>query len=504
MNRGGNQNSVHQSYHNSDSNQSWRDSPWWLFIEDLPRLNKGLLSLGTLCIGVGFLKLVGPPVVAATSSVVHPFTVAGKAETCLSHLQSVAQALAQYSGDHDGRFPPLDYQTKQGSRATWVSLLGQGIDRDNLLCPVSDTSWNQTDTISSYGLSPVLAGRKRDAVTDAAGTLLLADRADRHDVSLLPPFASWPKQTKEEENTPANLAFRHNYRAAVLYADGHAGSTSSTGWLSQASTWGGALLFHTATERLSSRNSALGKVIGHLQARDKTAALQVLQQNPKKVRSGTAELLGLWKQNTRNGSAINSASSSVISSDLEKLGWRLAGLWKRAGDLSFEQVLNAEQSLRSQKELQVQSGSWSEHSSDWGFSLSYPTGWTVQTSTEGRYRNTFFRSASPHIYVLVERGERTEEETQSTIDWSGMESDLKERYGKSYKRIRKGEATLGGEAASDWEFDLQKPDGPKLRKLYLGISRPWESYVVVCTAPAADFKAWQPTFDTLTQAYKLD
>ena len=64
-----------------------------------------------------------------------------------------------------------------------------------------------------------------------------------------------------------------------------------------------------------------------------------------------------------------------------------------------------------------------------------------------------------------------------------------------------GEATLGGEAASLWEFEVERKGEPRLRKLYVGRSHIWDSFVIVGTAPAVDFKQWQPVFDRMRQSF---
>ncbi len=75
--------------------------------------------------------------------------------------------------------------------------------------------------------------------------------------------------------------------------------------------------------------------------------------------------------------------------------------------------------------------------------------------------------------------------------------------GKRYKRLRMGDAVLGGEEASLWEFEIERRGEPRLRKLYLGRSHTWDSFVLSFTAPAADFKQWQPIFDRVRQSFRF-
>lgn len=84
-----------------------------------------------------------------------------------------------------------------------------------------------------------------------------------------------------------------------------------------------------------------------------------------------------------------------------------------------------------------------------------------------------------------------------------MEDTFRQRYKSNYKRIQMTTGILGGEEASVWVFELKRSDGPLLRKLYLGRSHTWDSYVVACTAPARDFDKWQPVFEQLIRGFEF-
>lgn len=315
------------------------------------------------------LQTIGPPLVASFQAAVHPYTATCKQETCLARLHSLGQAIAMYAEDHNGRFPTLDYavgnQKDQSSRVTWVTLLRQRTNEDDLICPLKGIAGGQRSLISSYGLNPVLAAAPSKDILAPASTLLLADRADEHDVSLLPPFASRPTKvpTKagQQERPSANLDFRHSGQAAVLYADGHADSQSLSDWLTGTTAWGGSAVFRKATERISSQYPALKRVLDALDRGDKDSARRLLVADRKQVRAGTEQMIALWKQN----------AGSDRSSNVEKTSWRLADFWREQGDPGIEQSLDAEQSQRSQTELeQVNSGSWQAYESEWGLRYS--------------------------------------------------------------------------------------------------------------------------------------
>jgi len=481
---------------------------WW-FAEDIPAINRCFLACGTLLLGIGGVKLAGPPVVANVAQAVRPYTAAGKQEACLSHLRALAQAVSLYAQDNDSRYPPLDYQVKGagrpngGGRTTWVSLLGQETAHDKFTCAYKPIAADQAATISSYGFNPVLPQVKASQVPGVSETLLLADRGDQHDVSLLPPFPSWPQAAPGADSkdgaakdgvAPANIDFRHGGSANLLYADGHARAQTPGSWTQEVGSWGGGLVLQAALERMENQHPLLRQVSTAFEHGNSAAAQQLLARNRKPLRALTDEVALLWRQN--RGTPHND--------EIEKLGWRLAGLWQGAGEKSMEQALEKEQSRRTQVELAaVQQATWQPYSSDWGFGVEYPANWTVTTEVDGRYQNTYFRSASPFITVLVEKGTRTKPATLAPIQWTGEEKDYQRRYGAAYRRIELSQSYLGGEEASRWEFESKKPDGPPLRKLYVGRSHIWDSYVIACTAPADNFEQWQPTFDRLIQNFQF-
>lgn len=94
--------------------------------------------------------------------------------------------------------------------------------------------------------------------------------------------------------------------------------------------------------------------------------------------------------------------------------------------------------------------------------------------------------------------------TRSTVDWSGMEDEVKGQKGlRFYRRLRMGAARLGGEDASVWEFEVEKREGQRLRKLYVGHVQPWQSFVLVCIAPASEFERWRPVFEKMSRRFRL-
>ncbi|MBV9468608.1 MAG: hypothetical protein JOZ57_05135 [Abitibacteriaceae bacterium] len=461
----------------------------WLLSSELPLMNRFLLMSGILLLSIGGVRLTVPPLLASVSAMVRPYTATGKQEACLTHLHALALAMSVYVQDNDGRFPALDYGTRTG-RVTWVSVLKGYATADSFTCPLKAVPDDKLSTISSYGLNPVLPGMRRSRIEDTAYTLLLADRGDAHDVSLLPPFPSWPATPQQT----ANLDFRHSGATDVVYSDGHTESKAAqqaTGWLTTDRTWGSEALIQTASDRLFKQFPALAQVMPVLAKGHEREAFKLLQAKRQPLHVGTEQFMALQKLNLNE------------NEEQEKACWRLASLWSSVGDKSFEKQIEQEQDKRSAQELQAtQSSPWQDYRSDWGFSIQYPQNWKVSTEVDGRYQNTYFR-AGPYTSVLIEKGTRTTMGSNAPVAWQGMESDFKQRYGKDYKRIEMSIGRLGIEEASRWIFEIKKPDGPRLRKLYLGRSHAWDSYVVDCTAPTVEFEKWQPRFEHIMARFQF-
>jgi prepilin-type processing-associated H-X9-DG protein len=226
----------------------------------MPPFNRFLTFLGSMCLLLAFGRVAGPPAVAGVQrvvhSVVHPHTAAGKQELCMTRLRSIAQAVAVYAKDNDGRFPPLDYQNQKGERATWVSLMGGRTQQDIWSCPVGPRlAAEQEPFVSSYVLNPVLATAKTSEMDNAVGAVMLADGGGKHDVSLLPPYPTWPsfaarRASSDLDAAACNFDFRHSGQAVVAYADGHADTRPPGSWASDPFYWGGSAVLRRSRTRL--------------------------------------------------------------------------------------------------------------------------------------------------------------------------------------------------------------------------------------------------------------
>ena len=470
---------------------------------EMPPLNQCLSVIGSACLAVALIQVTGPPVSAAVKAAVHPYTAAGKQETCMTNLKAVGIAVAMYSGDHDSRFPPLDYQTPSGERVTWVTLLQrQGLAQNALSCPLKGGSGEKAATLSSFGLNPVLSAGsgsvKSSDLTNPEETLLLADRGDLHDTALLPPFPSWPS-LQDKTPYPYNIEARHQQSANVLFADGHVGLQESGHGLQELRSWGGTVVFAQASNRLKVQHPVLAQVQRALAKGDRKAAVKALAANRKASRNALGQVAALWKANTGEES-----TGGVQNKDLEKWGWHLAELLRDSGQADVEQELNAEQSRRSQVELdRVNNGSWQRHESDYGFGIDFPEGWSVSTSEEDKYRYTYLRSGSPHINVIIEKGLRSKPAPPAGVNWDGMEKSLKKRYDAQYKRLGMEVSRLGSEVANRWTFELKRRSDPRRTKIDIGGFHYWDSYVVACTAPTHDFAKWQPVFERIISSFQF-
>lgn len=470
------------------------------FYGSLPVANQLLLGSGALLALGCVIATVGPPAGQGVATAVRPYTASGRRETCLANLKSIGQAMALYASDFDGRYPLLEKGVAaKGApawkRTTWVTLLGDRVNDNTLSCPLQPVETAQAAHLSSYALNPVLSGFASSQLSNLEETLLIADRGRTHDVSLLPPFPSWPLQAgaSAAERNPSNIDFRHDGNAGVLYADGHAQAQPSGDWLKERDAWGGGAVVPVARERIEAKYPLLAQVEKLFAAGQEAAGLEQMRQKRKEVHAATQPLLALWKINEGTGR----------DEELERLGWRWAQRWSRLGESGIEGELNSEESRRSQGAIAGSRGERQIHSSDWGFAVESPASWTVTPETDEGYQNTYLRSSSSHIWVLIERGTRAHEGEAAPIQWQGMERELRKRYGALYRRQHQTVTELSGEAAGDWEYEVQRADEPRLRRWYIGVSHPWESYIIACTAPAADFEACRPLFTRIVKSFRF-
>lgn len=467
------------------------DQRWWGFVTTLPLTNRVLLCAGAVLLIGAVLRMIVPPAGEAIATAVRPYTAGGKQETCLENLQKVSAALSQYAMDNDGRFPLLEHNGSPKPRVTWVTQLQQHSNNSDLgsySCPLKWIGSGDTTTISAYAYNPVLAAVKSNEVQNPAATLALADRAEQHDISLLPPYPGWPQVT----SSLGNIDSRHNGTANVVFADGHA-ETWTGAAIQEPRIWGGPHLFVTAVKRLRQQHPSLNQTLDFKRA-DAQRIAQALNSHRSEARAGTDLVVSLWNQNV----------GEDRDATLEEWGWRLANLWQRNGDSAVEKSLNEEQSRRSQVELDlVQQGTWVAHQGELGFAVTYPQHWGTAVETDGRYQTTYFRSGSPHIRIAVERSDRTSFTTPKPVDWSSMDKEYRQRYAESYKLVQMGHGTIGGEEAGLWVFEIRPSDGPRIQRTYLGRAHEWNSFVITCTAPAADAAEWQPHFDHFVSSFEF-
>ena len=466
----------------------------------MPTFNRFLSVFGASCLLLALGRVGLPPALESAGQAYRPYTTAGKQEICLTNLGSIAQALAVYSRDNEGRFPPLDYLNVEGKRATWVSLVHSQTAESELSCPVGPklTGGPESQT-ASYVLNPVVATARAGEMDDASATLLLADAGTKHDVSLLPPYPSWPSYAARRADgslnaVECNFDFRHGGQigsgplAGVAYADGHAGTLSSGSWATDSASWGGSAALRRSRSRLSLSSAEAGELFKRLQSDDVAGAAAYLSAHRAALKTVSGDTAALWHLNT----------GEHTSDSVEKLGWNLAQAWKQAGDASFGKAFDEEETRRCQAEIQRVSGAaWEARQTPGspGLRCQAPSAWTAREEQEGRYKRVYLRSPLPAVYALLEVGSRVKYVTPQPIDWHGEESALQRRSGNDYRRLSLGTSTLGGQTASVWDYEVQKPGNPRLHKRLLGYTDGWNSYVLSCAAPAHDWALWKPVFD---------
>lgn len=213
--------------------------------------------------------------------------------------------------------------------------------------------------------------------------------------------------------------------------------------------------------------------------------------------------MALWKLNWQEGAGA-SGTAALASSDLEEMGWHLARAQERNDQGATRTALDAETKRRCEEEHKwVEAASWNTQTASTGVHLEVPTGWTWSEENKDRYHTVSARSPLPSLWVSIEKGERTSSSPAIAVDWRASEKKLQNRYGSGYKRLRMEGTTLLGRPAGLWEYELEKPGSPRLRKRYIGTADGWTSYVLSMTAPASGFETWKGDFDLFTGALAM-
>jgi hypothetical protein len=130
-----------------------------------------------------------------------------------------------------------------------------------------------------------------------------------------------------------------------------------------------------------------------------------------------------------------------------------------------------------------------------------PTGWTVQRQTNGRHTNTFFRSDSPYIILMVEKGDLETPGGERGGDWDGMESDYRRRYNSRYKRIRRETMLFAGEPTNLWKYEIERKSEPRLRQLHNWVFTYLESFCAGLYRSGGDFKKGEEFFDGVVGSF---
>lgn len=482
---------------------AWSQTSKGGFWGRLPLANQLLFAASLGCLGMGALALAGPPVVEGTQSAVFPYTSAGKRQTCLSNMENLSRALSLYAQDSDGRLPSIEAASSSKARVTWVTLARPYVERESSSssvwsCPAGSISGGNDS--SSYGLNPILAGGHLPQGEDAANVLMLSDRGQKHDLSLLPPVPGWNSVSSSLDASATNLDFRHDGEAAVLFADGHTSTLSPSG-ATPVSLWGGGSAIEAGLKRVGERSGSSGAFVKRLQDGDVAGVAQLLQAQPKALETSTADLLALWKMNWQEDSG---APATLASSDLEEMGWHLARAQEKLGQSAPRVALDAETKRRIEEEhKRVDAAGYDIKTSATGVRLDVPRGWAWSEENKDRYHTAYARSPLPGLWASVEKGDRTSFSATTPVDWCASEKRLQTRYGQGYKRLRMEGATLLGRPAGLWEYELEKPGSPRLHKRYVGTADGWNSYVLSLTAPANDFEAWKGDFDRITGSLSL-
>jgi len=465
---------------------------------EMPYANRLLLGGGLLLAGLGAFIGTASPIYSAGAQAIFPYTVAGKQETCLSNLKQLQLALGLYAEDNDSHVPFLDYTDATGKRVTWVTALQPSTKPDNFVCPAGPAIASaQVGALSSYAMNPVPAGLLTTALDDPTKTLILADAGTKHDVSLLPPFPSWPSVASRAGTSPfdpteTNVDFRHSGNAVVLYIDGHTDTVTPGDWLTNTDPWGGSAAIRAALDRLAATDPTSGAFIDDLKRTDLDAAAAALKASPGPLKPVTAELVQLWTYN----------AGDETSDSVDALGWNLARASEQAGDPSVRASLDAETTRRDGIELsQTNATNLVPYTDPGQFTVNVPAYWTKSPGSDGNRTTCDIHSGLPTVFAHFESWNTTSSVNNIPLDWTGRENEVKAKYGNAYQRVSMTPFLWNGHSAELWESEIEVPGGPRVHLLYLGYADGWRAHVLFFRAPAKDFDSWRPFIQGLESSY---
>lgn len=481
-----------QSWARPEAGRSWNR---------LPTINQALFAASFGCLGLGGLSLVGPPLAETARQAYHPYTSEGRRETCLSNLQAISQAISLYTQDTEGRLPLVERKNGNSS-TTWIASLSPHISDPKLwACPLAPSPASRS---ASYALNPVLAGKPLSSADDPAATLLLGDGSTPGALAFQPPYPGWNDGANSSPSEAAGLAFRHEGAAGIVYADGHS-ATLDPGGVNEAALWGGSAAARASLERIGGRNARTRSLVTALQRGDGAKAARLLRASTPDVTAASRDLLALWELNARNSADESSGpeAATTTSQSVDALGWNLAWAWHRLGQDAALQKLESHVGVQAGAELErVKADGLQSRADPGGGTFDAPQGWTDEETAKGNYRTLTLRSQVPGLFLYIEVGTRSSlAASPIPVDWRRAEARLKAKYGSGYRRLSLSRGTLSGYPAGVWEYELDKPGSPRLRKRLIGMVNGWNSTVFATTAPKGSFDAWKATFERVAGSF---
>ncbi len=484
----------------ASSAQSWTQSQGSRSWQRLPAINQWLFAASFGCFGIGGLMLVGPTLADAARQAYYPYTSDGKRETCLSNLQAIARAASLYAQDDSGRLPLV--QAKSGKKSiTWVTYLTPFVsDTKPWTCPAASFSTNGGST---YAFNPVLSGGSMASADDPAATLLLADGSTPGALSLQPPYPGWNQQGGTSRIEAGGIAFGHEGMAGVVYADGHAG-TLDPSRVKETALWGGSSAARASLQRIADSSVQSQKLVAALRSGNQAGAARLLGTKAPDVAAASRDLLALWELNTQSTSTENSQREvpATTSQSVDTVGWNLAWAWKRLGQEAPLKELESHVRTQATVELErVKAAGLQSRADLIGGTFEAPQGWTAEETANGNHRTLTLRSRVPGLFLYVEVGTRsTPAASPLPVDWRGAEGRLKMKYGSGYRRLNLNRGILRGYPAGVWEYELDKPGGPRLHKCLIGTVSGWNSMVFATTVPKGSFEVWKTTLEHIAES----